>query len=77
MILIKNGLIIENNQTVKKDILIDNNVIVKIDENIDTVSVDGREIQLKKHIYIMLNKPSGYVSATEDKKKETEVKVNA
>ena len=35
MILIKNGLVIENNQLVKKDILIDNNLIVKIEDSIE------------------------------------------
>lgn len=35
MILIKNGLLIENNQLVKKDILIENNLIIKIESNIE------------------------------------------
>lgn len=35
------------------------------------VLFDGREILYKKFVYIMLNKPQGYVSATEDKKQRT------
>ncbi len=46
---------------------------VKVDENSDTVSVDGVEIMLKKHIYIMLNKPQGVVSASESDTDKTVV----
>ncbi len=46
---------------------------VKIDENKDVVSVDGVQITLKKHIYIMLNKPQGVVSASDSEKDETVV----
>lgn len=45
----------------------------KIDENNDVVSVDGVELVLKKHIYIMLNKPQGVVSASESETDETVV----
>jgi len=33
--------------------------------------LDGEEISYKKFVYIMLNKPQGYVSATEDKRQKT------
>ncbi len=46
---------------------------VKVDENSDIVSVDGVEIVLKKHIYIMLNKPQGVVSASESDTDKTVV----
>ncbi len=46
---------------------------VKVDENSDTVSVDGVEIMLKKHIYIMMNKPQGVVSASESDTDKTVV----
>ncbi len=46
---------------------------VKVDENKDTVTVDGEEILLKKHIYIMLNKPQGVVSASESDTDKTVV----
>ena len=39
---------------------------IKIDTEKDIVSVNGEEISLKEHIYIMMNKPTGVVSATED-----------
>ena len=38
-----------------------------IDPESSTVSVLGREISYKKFTYVMLNKPEGYVSATDDK----------
>lgn len=37
----------------------------------DTVCLDGKEINLNKYIYVMLNKPQGYVSATSDSKEKT------
>ncbi len=46
---------------------------VKVDENKDIVKVDGTEITLKKHIYIMLNKPQGVVSASDSDKDKTVV----
>lgn len=39
---------------------------VHIDENVDEITYLGRVINYKKYTYIMLNKPTGYVSATED-----------
>ena len=35
-------------------------------EETDEVSLDGRRIVYKEHVYYMLNKPAGVVSATED-----------
>lgn len=58
---------IQLNGTVVKD------SSVKVDENKDIVKVDGTEITLKKHIYIMLNKPQGVVSASDSDKDETVV----
>lgn len=46
---------------------------VKIDENKDTVAFDGEVLQLKKHIYIMLNKPQGVISASDSDNDETVV----
>lgn len=40
---------------------------IKVDINTDVIKVDGEEIDVKKFVYLMLNKPKGYVSATEDK----------
>lgn len=64
--MIKRGRILLNGKVVKDS-------SVKIDENKDTVSVDNVPIALKKHIYIMLNKPQGVVSASDSEKDETVV----
>ena len=37
----------------------------------DVISVDGKKITVNKYVYIMLNKPKGYISATEDKNEKT------
>lgn len=37
-----------------------------VDTDKDSVTVSGKEIVYKKYIYIMMNKPKGVVSATED-----------
>ena len=37
-----------------------------IDPERDLVCYLGRELTYKKHVYVLLNKPEGYVSATED-----------
>ena len=37
-----------------------------INPELDTVVFQGRELSYKKFVYVMLNKPEGYVSATED-----------
>ena len=39
---------------------------MKIDEACDVVCVNGEKILYRKFIYLMLNKPQGYLSATED-----------
>ena len=39
----------------------------EIGESGEIIKVDGEEIDVKKFVYLMLNKPKGYVSATEDK----------
>ncbi|WP_156285979.1 pseudouridine synthase [Oceanivirga salmonicida] len=39
-----------------------------INENNDIITVSDKKVEYKPYIYIMLNKPSGYISATEDKK---------
>ena len=40
---------------------------IKVDVSKDVILVDGEEISVKKFVYLMLNKPKGYVSATEDR----------
>ena len=44
---------------------------MKIDADSATVTVDGKQITYKKHLYIMLNKPQGVVCATRDGLSET------
>ena len=52
---------------VKVDGIVVANSDIKVDINTDVIKVDGEEIDVKKFVYLMLNKPKGYVSATEDK----------
>lgn len=42
-----------------------------IDENNDIVKVKGEKINYRKFIYLMLNKPAGYLSATRDNHDQT------
>lgn len=43
----------------------------KIDIESDIITLDGKDICLKKYIYLMMNKPSGVVCAVTDKNCET------
>lgn len=40
---------------------------LKVDENVSEITVGGEVVRYRKYIYLMLNKPAGYVSATEDR----------
>ena len=40
---------------------------LKVDEKTDVICVNGEAVLYRKFIYLMLNKPQGYLSATEDK----------
>ena len=44
---------------------------IKVDLEKDIIKLDNKEITIKKYIYLMLNKPKGYVSATIDKNDKT------
>ena len=61
--LIKNGSVFVNNTAVKE-------YDYKLSES-DTVSVNGKEFNSDSFVYIMMNKPKGVVSASEDKKEKT------
>lgn len=63
--IIKNGRVAVNGKTVKDP-------SVKIGEK-DKVYLDGKELILKKHIYLMMNKPEGVVSASDSKSEKTVV----
>ncbi len=43
----------------------------KFDETNISLKIGGKEIEIKKHVFLLLNKPKGYVSATEDKSQKT------
>ena len=55
----------------KKRIKVNNQIVlksdIKVDPTNDIISIDNNELIIKKYVYLMLNKPKGYVSATEDK----------
>jgi len=59
----------------RKKITVNNQIIsksdTKIDPEKDIVQIDGDTIEIKKYIYLMLNKPKGYISATEDRNMPT------
>lgn len=62
--LVKQRRIIVNNETVTKS-------DIKIDPDKDLIKLDGSIIKVQEYIYLMLNKPQGYISATEDKNLQT------
>lgn len=64
--LLKTGAVRVNEQIVK-----DAKLHIQVDQ--DTVIVNGEEIEYKEFIYLMMNKPKGVISATEDSKDETVV----
>lgn len=64
--LIRSGNVKVNGAVVK-------NTSQKADTEVDSIEVCGVPFTYKKHIYIMLNKPSGIVSASRDNKEKTVV----
>lgn len=60
----------ESKKIIKKGVLVNGNVVktpdFKIDEFNDEVIVNEEKLIYQKYIYIMMNKPKGVVSATED-----------
>lgn len=44
---------------------------IKADPDKSVIAIDGKVLRYKKHIYIMLNKPQGVVSATDDRDHKT------
>lgn len=59
----------------KKRVTVNNEIAakpeLKVDPAMDRISVDGQEISVQKFVYLMLNKPKGYISATEDRSQQT------
>ncbi len=62
--LVKAGLVTLNGEKVRSCDL-------KCDADTDSIVVDGERLDYKKHIYIMLNKPKGVISATQDTNQPT------
>ncbi len=61
---------------VKKGLIEIDGVVVKdngisVDPEKSIIKVNGEEILYRKHIYLMMNKPAGVISATHDNKDET------
>ena len=59
----------------QKRVLVNNEIVskseIKVDCENDEIIVDGEKLNIKKYIYLILNKPKGYISATEDKNMKT------
>ena len=59
----------------KKRVKVNGKIVLKSDIKIDTdndkIIIDEEEIKIKRHVYLMFNKPKGYISATEDKNNPT------
>ena len=62
--LVRNKRVVMNGEIVNK-------TDIKVDINKDIIKVDGNIIDIKKYVYLMLNKPKGYISATEDRSMKT------
>ena len=43
----------------------------KVNEQQDAIYIEGQKLDMKKNIYLVLNKPQGYISTTEDKTAKT------
>lgn len=56
---IKDGLVLLNGEVVKKP-------TIDVDEKNDKIKFRNEELIYQKYIYIMMNKPKGYISATKD-----------
>ncbi|MBR5535882.1 MAG: rRNA pseudouridine synthase [Clostridia bacterium] len=65
----------DSKNLIKKGLVSVNGAIIKdsganVNET-DSLIVDGKRAEYKKFIYLMMNKPQGYISATDDKKQKT------
>lgn len=63
-------------QLLKSGVVQINNTVIKdskmhVDPENDVVSLNGEVVEYRQFIYLMMNKPSGVISATEDSKDET------
>jgi len=63
-------------ELIKKKLVSVNGVVInksdlKVDPDNDEIKILGEEIIVKKYVYLVLNKPKGFVSATEDRSERT------
>lgn len=58
-----------------KKVIVDGVIALKGDMKLDSdnsnIEINGEKLTIKKYVYLMLNKPKGYISATEDKNAKT------
>lgn len=66
--LIKSGCVSVNGNQIR-------NTAFKADTDNDIIEVNGEKFSYKKHIYIMMNKPDGIVSASRDPKEKTVIDI--
>lgn len=66
--LIKSGAVSVNGEVCKK-------IDFKVDVLSDRIVVNGQALSYQKYVYIMMNKPAGVVSATEDKHDKTVIDI--
>lgn len=64
--LVRKGLVKIDGEIIKKP-------ETKLDPNVNKVTVDGKDISYQEYAYIIMNKPKGYISASNDKNAETVV----
>lgn len=62
--LVKRGFVQVNGHTVKDSGL-------QVDPDADEIAVDGEPVAYREYVYVMLNKPQGVISATEDSRERT------
>ena len=59
----------------RKRVAVDGKIITsssqKADPEKNIITIDGKPLTVRKQLYLMLHKPKGYVSATEDKEHQT------
>ncbi len=56
---------------VRVDNIIASSAEMKVDGEVSTVYIDGESLDYRKNRYIMMNKPNGVLSATEDSQQKT------
>ena len=62
--MISHKMVYVNNEQVKKP-------ESKYDENNISIKINGKDIEIKKYIYLLLNKPEGYISTTDTRTEKT------